>query len=71
MWHAWVRREMNRGFCWRNLMERGCLEYLGTEWRMLNKQDGMADMHSINLAEDRDKRWAILDMVINPQPAKK
>jgi len=37
MWHVWEKGEMHTGFWWRNLSERGHLENLGLDGRIMLK----------------------------------
>ena len=60
---------MHTGFWWGNLRERGHLEDPGTDGRIIlrwifRKWNG-GDMDWIDLAEDRDMWWAVVNAVMN------
>jgi hypothetical protein len=64
------RGEVHTDFCWGNLKERGDLKGLGVDGRILlkrilNKWDG--GMGWIDVSEDRDRWWALVNAVMNLQ----
>ena len=66
------KRDVNR-VLWRNLRESGPLGRPRRSWEDNIKMDlqevGCADMDWIELARDRDRRWALLNAVINVRVA--
>jgi hypothetical protein len=68
MWDVWETGEMHTGFWWRCLRERGHLEYLGVDGRIILKWvfkmlDGGMDW--IELAEDTDRWLVFVKTVMN------
>jgi hypothetical protein len=65
------RREMCTGFWWGNLMETDHLEDLGLDGkvilRFILKEIGWEGMNWIDLAKDRDKWWAVVNVVMKLQ----
>jgi len=68
MWHVWETREVHTGFWWGDLSERDHLEDLGVDEDSIKMdiQDvGWECMDWIDLAEDRDRRRALVNAVMN------
>ena len=63
MYGAWGRREVYTGFWWGNLRERD----QGVDGRIILRWIFRiwGDMDWIELAQDRDKWWAIVNAVMN------
>jgi hypothetical protein len=71
MWHAWERGEKSRGFCGGNLTERhkpedrGVDGRTGLEWISGRLTGGGEGVEWIQLAQDRDRWWAVVNAVMN------
>jgi len=67
MLYAW---EVITGFRWGDQRETDRMEYLGIDGRMILKwifmkwNKGMGGMHLIGLAQDRNRWWGLLNMVM-------
>ena len=66
MWCVWWRGEGCTGFWWGNLRERDHLEDPGILRWILRKWDGRG-MDWIDLAQERDRCQALVDMEMNLQ----
>jgi len=68
MWLIWGKGEMLTGFWWGNLKERDHFEELGVTQRIILewilKKVGWEDMDWINLAQNRNKWFAVLNTVV-------
>jgi hypothetical protein len=67
MWHVWGR-EVHTGFWWGYLGERDQLEDLGVGGRIILKRipkTGWGVMDWIDLVQDRDWWWALVNAVMN------
>ena len=67
MWHEGGRGEVYKGFWWGNLWERDHLEGPSIDGTIIlryifRKWDGVMDW--IDLAQDRDKWWAVVNAVM-------
>jgi hypothetical protein len=71
MWHAWEGGEMCTAFWCESPKEKGHLKDQGVDGRMGSKWTvGRLvgrDVEWIHLAQDRDRWWAVVNMVMNPQ----
>jgi hypothetical protein len=71
--HVWGRGEVHTGFWWGNLRERDHLEDPDVDSRIIFKWNfrkwdvGVWGMVCIKLAQDRDRWWALVGMVMNLQ----
>jgi hypothetical protein len=67
MWHVWGRGEAFRGFWWGNLM--GPLGRPRHRWEDSIKMDlqelECGGMDWIDLAQDRDRWWAVVNAAMN------
>ena len=63
----WGTRGLHTRVWWRNLKKRDHLEDLGIDGRIILKWiiNRMVKLQLDELAVDRDKRWAIVNMVMN------
>jgi hypothetical protein len=64
MQQIWGRREIHTGFWWGNPKERDHLEQLGIGGKVILKWEGVDWIH---VAQDRDKWWVLVSMVMNLQ----
>jgi hypothetical protein len=65
---AWVRGEVHTGFWWRDLREGDHLEDPDIDGRImlkLMKEVGWGLMDWIDRAQDRERQWALVNVVIN------
>jgi hypothetical protein len=65
-----VREEVYSGVWWANLRERDQLDDPGIGGRIIKldlQEVGSGDMDWINLAQDRNSWWALVNAVINLQ----
>ena len=69
MWYVWGRAELHTGFWWGELRKREHLEELGKDWEDNIKMDlqevGCGGMDWIKLAQDMDRRRALVNAVMN------
>jgi hypothetical protein len=68
MWHVWEKREVHIGLWWGNLMERGHLEGVGVDGKIILRWisktwNGVIDW--IDVAHDNDKWQALVEAVMN------
>jgi len=67
----WERGEVYTGFWWGNLRERDHLEDPGVDGgdkiEMDLQEAGCGGLDWIELAQDRDKWWALVNVVMNLQ----
>jgi hypothetical protein len=64
----WGTREVYIGFWWKDLKERDRLENLHLEERIILKlifRMWDRGMERIDLAQDRDRLWALVNVVMN------
>jgi hypothetical protein len=69
MQKAWGRRQAYTGFWWGNLRERDHLGDPGIDGRIISrwifKKWDVAGMDWTQLAQDRDRRWGLVNAVMN------
>ena len=69
MWHVWGTGEVHTGFRWGDAREAGHLEDLGSRWEDDIKMDLQAVelgcMEWIDLAQNMDKWWTLVNVVMN------
>jgi len=68
MWHIWGRREACTGFWWANLREREHWGDPGTDGRIILRwifRKWSGGMDWIELVQDRDRRQALVNVVMN------
>jgi len=68
MYHVWERVQLHTGFWWGYLMRRDHLELPGLDGRIIlklifKKLDG--NMDCVDVAQDRDSRWTVVNAVMN------
>ena len=69
MWHVWGERKCVQAFCLGHLIERDHLEYLALEVRIILRtgieETELKSVDWINVAQDRDSRQVVVNMVMN------
>ena len=67
MWHVWETGEVYIRFWWRGLWERGRLENLGVDGRIILKRSSSSVMRgkAVDLARDWNRLRALLNAVMN------
>jgi hypothetical protein len=68
MWHVWGRREVHIGFWWGDPREGDHLGDPGVDGRIIKmdiREVGWEDMNWIDLAQDRDRWRALVNVVMN------
>ena len=69
MWHVWQRGEVCTGFWWGNLRERDHWGDPGADGRIILRwifrKYGCGGMDWIELAQDRDRWQALVNVVMN------
>ena len=68
IWHVWRGGEVHIGFWWENLREEDNLEEVSVDWKIILKwvlKKFVGSMNWIDLAQDRDRWWALLNAVMN------
>jgi hypothetical protein len=71
MWHVWGRGDVHTGFWWGNLRDGDHLEDPGVDrWIILKwicDRFAGGELDWIDLAQDRDRRPALVNVVMNLQ----
>jgi hypothetical protein len=66
MWYVWQRINMHTDFWWGNMEKRDRWEDLGIDGHIMLEWNlnGLGAVDWINLAEDRYKWWAVVNVVM-------
>jgi alpha-glucosidase (family GH31 glycosyl hydrolase) len=68
LWHAWEGGETCTGFWWESPKEKDHLEQQGVDGiKMDLREIGWGVVDWIHLAQDRDRWWALVNVVMNLQ----